>query len=83
MDRDKIVNFLKQELAEMLKTPVEDIDEEEDLLDLGIQSMHAMRIIKKITQKLCVELNPASVFEATTIEDLSRLVIKKMTEEKK
>ena len=68
MEKEKIILIIKEKISEIINIPVEDIDEEENFMKLGINSIEAMDIISSLGEELDIEISPVAIFEYKTIE---------------
>lgn len=69
---DKIVLFLAQETATILRMSRADIDVDQSFLDLGFDSIGMASLIQKIIDMLDENLSPSVVFNYTDIGSLGR-----------
>ncbi|MCP4133138.1 MAG: acyl carrier protein [bacterium] len=77
MDKAEIVGLIRDELARLLDVAVDDVLEDEDLLDIGIESSHAMKVIDMLSKAMNIKLNPVVIFEFSTIDELADYLVKK------
>ena len=68
MDKKKIIDLLKEKLADILEISVDEIDVNENFMKLGVSSIEAMDIISEVSEELDVELSPVAIFEHKTID---------------
>ena len=68
LDQKLLSEELCQELAGIMKLP--SIGPEDDLLDLGIDSLSALRFFEILNQKLNREISIASLFEYPSVKEL-------------
>ena len=78
IDKNEIIDIIKKELARHLSIDLSDIDDDEDLLNLGVESNHAMHVIDVLSKTYSIRLNPAVIFEFTTISALADYLATKM-----
>ncbi|MDQ3289435.1 MAG: phosphopantetheine-binding protein [Pseudomonadota bacterium] len=69
---DKIVLFLAQETASLLRMPRADIDVDRSFLDLGFDSIGMASLIQKLIDLLDENFSPSVVFNYTEIGSLGR-----------
>lgn len=58
-------------IEEILRRPIENYDAGRSFSDLGIDSIHAVSMIKKINAELGVELHSTDIFNYTNIKELT------------
>jgi|LFRM01.1.fsa_nt_gb acyl carrier protein len=67
----ELIDIIKREVANVMNTAAEEIDEDINLLELGVSSIEAMQIINSIKEELQVDVSPAIIFEYQTIGELA------------
>lgn len=65
-------------LSGILHVGRDELDDETDLKEYGLDSVALTELAEKISAELCVEFNPSLLFEYTTIAALSRYVAGKL-----
>jgi len=70
--KEKIARYLKQDPAE--------IPSHENLINLGLESLMAVDIISQFNEEFGLDLEPASMFEYPTVEELVAFVFSKSGE---
>lgn len=71
MNKDEILKQIKKELAVVLETTPDEIDEDENFMHLGISSIQALKVINTMRRKLDVEISPVALFEYKTLSDFA------------
>ncbi len=74
MNKEEIVELLKKEVADVLDTTPDTIDEDESFMRLGVDSVDAIKIMNTIKSTLDVEVSPVAIFEYKTISDFAEYV---------
>jgi len=67
MSQEEIIMIIKSEMSVITKQDVDSIDEETNLLKIGISSIEALKLINRIKKKLNVDISPVALFEFKTI----------------
>lgn len=75
---DELVLFLKLQVAELISTPIAEVDENVEFINFGIDSMHAIYLIEVLEKKLNTEINPLLFWEYPTIRNFAEIVISEM-----
>lgn len=70
MDKTKLMELAKGKIAEVVGFDLEEIDENEAFLNMGIASIQAVKIVNLIQKELGIELEPTLLFEYETLVDL-------------
>ncbi len=73
---------LRQQLADVLKLPPERIDAQEALINLGIDSLMALALKRKMEAGLEVSIPIATFYEGTTLAQLTREVLNQIASDK-
>lgn len=74
MNKEEIIEMLKKEVADVLDTTPDTIDEDESFMRLGVDSVDAIKIMNTIKSTLDVEVSPVAIFEYKTISDFAEYV---------
>lgn len=70
LDNTDIENTVTSVVANLLDKRIDEVKKEENLLDLGIDSLSALRLVKRLSNVLNIELYPTIIFEYQTIKSL-------------
>jgi acyl carrier protein len=76
MSYEEVLNFIKKEIAEETKFPIEKIDAETSFHDLGLDSLSAVLILHNIEMKFGMELNPIHFWDYPTPASFTTFIIK-------
>ena len=71
MNKTDYIDRIKELVAEELSLPIEEIDEDENFMRMGLSSLGAMNIIGTIEDENNIEISPVAVFEYKTISDFA------------
>ncbi|MEE0931322.1 MAG: acyl carrier protein [Acutalibacteraceae bacterium] len=71
MDKNQIIAYMKELMAEAMDCEVDDVDENASFFKLGISSIKALKIINMLRKKLNVEISPVAMFEYKCVNDLA------------
>lgn len=71
LNTEDIMGFIKAEIATVLNQDTDLIDEDANLLKIGVSSVQALKIINRIKNKLDIDINPIAMFEFKTISALA------------
>lgn len=74
MDKAEIIEVLKKEIAEAMDTTVDEIDEDENFMRLGIDSVDAIQLMNKVKHTFDVEVSPVAIFEYKTISEFAEYI---------
>ncbi len=66
-----VYDFIKELVAEATELPLEKINDNDSFTNLGLDSLNAIDIIKKIEEKFGLQLHPTLLFEHDSISALS------------
>ena len=77
---DTLTQDLKNIIGNFLKIPFEDIDENENLAIFGMDSIAMIGIIKDISGKYAIKLNPADVARFNTIAEIAKMIVSKYSQ---
>lgn len=69
---ERMVRFLAEELARILRLPVEKIDPRADVNDLGLDSLMAMELVTVVERELALRLSTMELMSGASIETFSR-----------
>ena len=75
MNKEEIIELIKTQVANELEIDVDTIDEDENFMRLGLDSVHAMTIMNIIKRELNVEISPVAIFEYRTISDFAEYLV--------
>lgn len=75
MNKEEIIELIKTQVANELEIDVDTIDEDENFMRLGVDSVHAMTIMNIIKRELNVEISPVAIFEYRTISDFAEYLV--------
>jgi acyl carrier protein/SAM-dependent methyltransferase len=73
--KEEIERILAEELSRTLKIPVDSIEYDDALFDYGIDSILAVSFINQVNGRLGIKINTASLFDYTTVEQLTRYIV--------
>ncbi|WP_321336110.1 SDR family oxidoreductase [uncultured Cohaesibacter sp.] len=73
--RGEIAKILAQEVADIFRMPVEEINLKRSLTDLGMDSLMGMELRTAAQQKLDIEIPMGAIADGTTIEDIAAKVL--------
>lgn len=80
IDPDRIIEEIKYKIktvfSELLKIPFEKIKNSISLLDYGLDSILAVKMVKSLNQSLGIKLESSKIFENETIDKLSVCIFK-------
>lgn len=81
MDKNQIIAYMKELLAEAMGCEVDEVDEDASFFKLGISSIKALKVINMLRKKLNVEISPVAMFEYKCISDLAEYLYQCLQEE--
>jgi len=67
MSKEEIIMAIKEGIAAVLNVDPDSIDEDSNLLKIGVSSVQALKIINRIRKKLDIDISPVAMFEYKTI----------------
>lgn len=67
-----VSDFIQAKVAETLGVNVDEINSDEEFMNLGLDSMHAIFLIDEIEKEFSVEINPHHFWEFPTINSFSK-----------
>jgi polyketide synthase PksN len=76
MSHEEVLNFIKKEISEETKLPVEKIDVKSSFHSLGLDSLSAVLILHNIEKEFGIELNPIHFWDYPTPETFTHFIIK-------
>ena len=76
MSYDEVLNFIKKEIAEETKFPIEKIDADTSFHKLGLDSLSAILILHNIETKFSIEVNPIYFWDYPTPASFADFIIK-------
>ncbi len=76
MSYEEVLNYIKKEIAEETKFPIEKIDADTSFHSLGLDSLSAVLILHNIETKFNIELNPINFWDYPTPALLTKFIIK-------
>lgn len=80
MNKEEIMDLIKEEIAAVLGQGAESIDENVNFLKIGVSSVQALKIINRIRRKLEVDINPVAMFEYKTIAEFAGYLSESMAQ---
>lgn len=79
MSYDEVLNFLKKEIAQETKFPIEKIDGNMSFHDLGLDSLSAILILHNIEKEFGIDLNPIHFWDYPTPSSFCSFIVKEYT----
>lgn len=79
MSYEEILNFIKKEIAEETKFPIEKIDVNSSFHQLGLDSLSAVLILHNIEKEFGIELDPIHFWDYPTPASFTEFIIKEHT----
>ena len=76
----EIKEQLKKEVSNQAEIPVEDIDENVHLADLGIDSLQALQLLVMLERTFKVSIGDQELQRFTTITNISSLVLERIAQ---
>jgi len=76
MSYEEVLNFIKKEIAEETKFPIEKIDGNTSFHGLGLDSLSAVLILHNIEKEYGIELNPIHFWDYPTPASFTSFIIK-------
>jgi NADP-dependent 3-hydroxy acid dehydrogenase YdfG/acyl carrier protein len=73
--QERMLRFLAEELAHILRLPAEKIDPQQDVNDLGLDSLMAMELVTVVELELALRLSPMELMGGTSLESFSKRLI--------
>ncbi|TLP42390.1 SDR family NAD(P)-dependent oxidoreductase [Cohaesibacter sp. CAU 1516] len=76
--RDTIAKLLAGEVANIFRMPVEEIQLNRSLSDIGMDSLMGMELRSAAQQKLDIEIPMGAISDGTTIEDIAASIVQRV-----
>ncbi len=70
MTKEDLLELIKSKMSDVVGLDIEDIDEDEKFLKMGISSIQAIKIVNALQEQFKAEINPAIMFEYETLNEL-------------
>ncbi|HVZ44385.1 MAG TPA: acyl carrier protein [Ramlibacter sp.] len=70
MTDDPLIPWLRSELARLLDVPTDRIAADTQILELGLDSLAAVRLCGTISEKVGFDVDPMLVFDFPTIDEM-------------
>lgn len=74
MEKLEIVEILKKEIADVMETTADMIDDDENFMRLGIDSVEAIQLMNKVKSTFDIEVSPVAIFEYKTINEFAEYI---------
>jgi acyl carrier protein len=74
MTKEVMLDVLKAEIASVVQREVDFIDDEK-MLEMGVSSIQAIKIINMAKRRLNVDINPVVIFEYNRIDCLAEYLV--------
>ena len=71
MTKEAILDVLKSEIARVVQREDGFIDDDEKMIEMGVSSIQAIKIINRVKRRLNVNINPVAIFEYTRLDQLA------------
>ncbi|MEP6596933.1 MAG: amino acid adenylation domain-containing protein, partial [Ginsengibacter sp.] len=71
-----VYDFIKELVAEATDMPIDEMNDNDSFTNMGLDSLNAIDIIKKIEEKYELQLHPTLLFEHDSISALSSYLLK-------
>lgn len=68
----RVVDFIQLKVAETLGVKADEINPDDEFMNLGLDSMHAIFLIDEIEKEFKTEINPHQFWEFPTINLFSK-----------
>ena len=75
MTKEEMLGVLKGEIARVVHRDADLIDDDEKLLEMGVSSIQAIKIINQVKRRLNVDINPVVIFEYNRINRLAEYLV--------
>lgn len=79
MSYEEVLNYIKKQIAEETKFPVEKIDADTSFHNLGLDSLSAVLILHNIETEFNIELSPIHFWDYPTPAAFTQFIIKENT----
>lgn len=66
----ELKTILTSAIADLTGMPTEEVDSDANFMTMGIDSLDAMKVFKRVQDKLGIRINPIVMFECQTINQL-------------
>lgn len=74
-----IADFIQNKVAETLGIKADEINPDDEFMNLGLDSMHAIFLIDEIEKEFKTEINPHLFWEFPTINSFSKKLEEQLT----
>lgn len=74
MDRQDIVQIIKESIASEIDLKISSIAENEEFFNLGVNSMQAIFILEKLESALQISLDPILLWDYPTVNTLASYI---------
>lgn len=71
MNKTDYIDRIKELVAQELSLPVDEIDEDENFMRMGLSSLGALNIIGTVEDENNIEISPVAIFEYKTISEFA------------
>ncbi len=78
MNKDKIQDWIKNYLSELVDIPVDKIDVTMPFENFGLSSAAAVALIGDLEDYLDADISPALLFEASDIAEVSAAIVEEL-----
>ncbi len=75
ISQQAIVEWLRTHIAKELNRAIDDIDEQESFMDIGLDSLASLEIVGKLESWLDIEMNPSELWDHPNIWLLSKFLM--------
>lgn len=76
MKRDELLTFIKKAISEETDVPIEQIEESQAFINMGLDSLSSIVILNKIEDQFHVELNPIYFWDYPTLGAFTDFLLK-------
>ena len=76
MKRDELMAFIKEAIAEETDVPLDQIEESQAFITMGLDSLSSIVILNKIEDQYKVELNPIYFWDYPTLGAFTDFLLK-------
>ncbi len=74
----QVAAFIQVKIAEVLGLQPEEVNLDEEFINLGLDSMHAIFLLDEIEKEFKIEINPHEFWEFPTIQSFSKNLEKRL-----
>jgi len=67
----EVLDVLKAEIGRVVQRDADSIDDDDKILEMGVSSIQAIKIINQVKRRLNVDINPVVIFEYNRINRLA------------